>query len=126
MGKLIKHEGRLIHIASGLSKIEKIIFKNLKDLKIQPENIPLTSQPYKSNYRCDGYIIYPTDPNRPITGVSHVSKENMVYNNRKLGQLIEFPNAFTIKNKYYDLIVIFNNPLEYYINEIKFGINLGF
>lgn len=126
MGKLIKHEGRLIQVISDISKIEKIILKNLKDIKIQPKNIPLTSQLYKSDYRCDGYVIYPTDPNRPITGVSHTSKEYTVYNNRNLGQLIEFPNAFTIKNKYYDIIVIFNNPLEYYINEIKFGSNPGF
>lgn len=109
--KFANQELVLLGSVKEISNIDKIIFNNLKKLEIRPKDVPLSVALYKGNK----LLVYPSDPSKPIQGISSCSKQNKGYSG-KLGFVEYFPCAFEKDNKDYGILILFKNPLSHYLN----------
>ena len=105
----------LIGNSAKLSKLEKVIYKNLKALKIRPDRIKLSVV-----LKDKTYIVYPTNPSREIQGLDVISRGSKGYSGR-LGAAEYFPGAFEENNQDYNILILWKNPLGHYLNSLLEG-----
>lgn len=106
----------LIGNSAKLSKLEKVIYKNLKELKIKPLGIELSIV-----LKDKTYIVYPTNPSQEIQGLDVISRgTNQSYSGR-LGAANYFPSAFEENNQDYNIMILWKNPLGHYLNSLLEG-----
>ncbi len=108
-------ENELAHlgaiVSEGMVECSGFEFKNLEGIKIEPGDIPLSA----TLYRGRTYIIYPSNPAKRIEAVGSRSKQGKALQHQELGIARYFPNAFSKDGTPYNILVLFQHPLEHYL-----------